>query len=241
MSVKRKDGADFILQCLKAAVLVVLLVLSALLVAVAAGSTACSWLAWFGLLPLFLAIRVLGPAASAIAGAFWGICFYFFSVAFPVYVISPTLQFFALLTIIPALYACFGALLTQWVGFNPLLLGIGWVLVEVAIEPLGLQQGLLAGTQSQSPILCWISRLLGYAFVAFLVAYINASLLVMLSIARLRVPQQRSLEEPINPEACHLFQKVLYFRLITIFRGYPRAPPYLFQLSQRNMSKMELT
>ncbi len=181
MSAKRKDGSGWSWQCLKATVLVISLVASALLMAMAVSSAAYSWLAWFSLLPLFLAIRVLSPVVAGLAGAIWGVCFYLFSVAFAAHAVSPTLQSFALLTIIPAFYACFGALLTRWVGFNPLLLGIGWVLVEVAIKPLGLQQGLLAGTQSQSPILHWISHLLGYAFVAFLVVCVNASLLVMLS------------------------------------------------------------
>jgi len=218
---KLKDRAD----CLKATALVISLVLSALLMAVAVGSTACSWLSWFSLLPLFLSIRVLRPVFATLAGAVWGVCFYFFSVTFAAPAISPTFQSLALLTIVPAFYACFGALLTRWVGFNPLLLGVGWVLVEVAIKPLGLQQGLLAGTQNQSPLLHWISRLLGYAFVAFLVACVNASLLVMLSSARLRVLQQRSLGELTNSEAYHSLQTLLYFRLITIFRGYPRPPP----------------
>jgi len=232
LSLKQKDGADFTWQCLKATALVISLILSALLMAVAVGSTACSWLAWFGLLPLFLAIRVLRPAAATLAGAIWGVCFYFFSVAFAAHAISPTFQSFALLTIVPAFYACFGVLLCRWIGFNPILLALGWVLVEVAIKPLGLQQGLLASTQSQSPILHWISRVLGYAFVAFLVACVNASLLAVLSNARLKIPRQRSLAGLPNSGTIHLSQTLLYLRLITIFRGYPRPPP----LSSRRLS-----
>ncbi len=225
MSAKWKDGAGCRWQCLKAVVLIISLALSALLMAIAVGSTACSWLAWFSLLPLFLSIRVLRPVSATLAGAIWGVCFYFFSVAFAAPAISPTFQSLALLTIVPALYVCFGALLTRWVGFNPLLLGIGWVLVEVAIKPLGLQQGLLAGTQSQSPILHWISRLLGYAFVAFLVACVNASLLSILSSARLRISRLNSLGVSPRSDTYHILQTLLYFQLITIFRGYPRPPP----------------
>lgn len=225
MSAKLKRGVSCVRRCLGATALVISLSLSALLMVVAVGSSAYSWLAWFGLLPLFLCIRLLRPIAAMLAGFVWGICFYFFSVAFSASDISQTLQSFALLTIAPALYACFGALLTRWVGFNPLLLGIGWVLVEVAIKPLGLQQGLLAGAQSQSPILHWVSRMFGYAFVAFLVVCVNASLLAVLSNGRLKVPCWRSLAGLPDSGKIHLSQTLLYPRLITIFPGYPRAPP----------------
>lgn len=225
MSAKQKDGTGCTWQCLKAAGLVISLILSALLMAVAVGSTVCSWLAWFGLLPLFLSIRMLRPVSATLAGAIWGVCFYFFSVTFAAPAISPTFQSLTLLTIVPAFYACSGAFLTRWVGFNPILLSLGWVLVEIAIKPLGLHQGLLAGTQSQSPILHWISRLLGYAFVAFLVACVNASLLAVLSNASLKIPCQRSLAGLPNSGTLHLSQTLLYLRLTTIFQEYPRAPP----------------
>jgi apolipoprotein N-acyltransferase len=227
VSAKLKRGVSCVRRCLGATALVISLSLSALLMVIATGSSAYSWLAWFSLLPLFLCIRLLRPIAAMLAGFVWGICFYFFSVAFAAPAISPTFQSFALLTIAPALYACFGALLTRWVGFNPLLLGIGWVLVEVAIKPLGLQQGLLAGAQSQSPVLHWISRMLGYAFVAFLVVCVNASLLVILSNRRLKIPCQRALSELSDSGKIHLSQTLLYLRLITIFRGHPRAPPLI--------------
>jgi apolipoprotein N-acyltransferase len=196
-----------------------------MLMAIAIGSSAYSWLAWFSLVPLFLCIRLLKPISAMLAGSVWGICFYFFSAAFASSIISPTLQSFALLTIVTASYAYFGALLTRWVGFNPLLLGIGWVLVEVAIKPLGLQQGLLAGAQSQSQTLHWISRLLGYAFVAFLVVCVNASLLAVLSNGCLKIPCWRLLAELPDFGKIHLSQTLLCPQLVTIFRGYPRPPP----------------
>jgi len=231
LSAKRKNGADCARHYFRATVLVISLVLSAMLMVIAVGSAAYSWLAWFSLLPLFLAIRMLRPIVALLAGAVWGICFYFFSAAFAASIISPTLQSFALLTIVPASYACFGALLTRRVGFNPLLLGIGWVLVEVAIKPLGLQQGLLAGAQSQNPILHWISRSLGYAFVAFLVACVNASLFAVLSNSHLKIPCPRLLTELPESGTLHLSQTFLYPSLVTIFRGYPRPPPLSSRVS----------
>jgi len=231
LSAKWNDRTGCRWPYLKAAGLVVSLALSALLMAMAVGSTACSWLAWFSLLPLFLSIRVLRPVSAALAGAIWGFCFYFFSIFGEAPAISPAFQSLALLTIVPALYTCFGALLYRWIGFNPILLALGWVLVEVAVKPLGLQQGLLAGPQSQSPILHWISRVLGYAFVAFLVACVNASLLAVLSNARLKIPCKRSLAGLPNSEIPHLSQTLLCLWLIAIFRGYPRPPPLYSNIS----------
>jgi apolipoprotein N-acyltransferase len=200
--------------------------------AMSVGLPGYSWIAWFGLLPLFLAIRILRPIAAALAGAFWGICFYFFSATGSIGVISPTVQSLALLTIVPALYTFFGALLTRLVGFNPLLLAFGWIVLELALKPLGLQQGLLACTQSQGPFLHWISNLLGYAFVAFLVACVNASVLSILSIARLRFFCWNPAEISPYSEVCHISLTSLYFRLITIFRGYPRPPPLPSKISK---------
>lgn len=192
----------------------------------AVGSAAYSWLAWFGLLPFFLTIRVLRPIAATLAGALWGICFYYFSSLGAAGVISPTIQSLALLMIVPAFYACFGALLTRRLSFNPLLLALGWIAVEFALKPLGLQEGLLAGTQT-NPHLHLVSRLLGYVFVAFLVACVNASLLAVLSITCLRFPCRNLLAVPPLSVGYHISQTLLYFRLITVFRGYPRAPPLL--------------
>ncbi|MBN1392296.1 MAG: hypothetical protein JW947_05775 [Sedimentisphaerales bacterium] len=212
-------------RCIKATTLIVSLVLSALFMAMAVSSNACSWLAWFGLLPLFLAIRVLRPLAAILAGAVWGVCFYFFSGADIAPAISPTLQSLVLLTIVPALYACFGAFVTRRFGFNPLFLAFGWMLVEFALQPVGLQQGLLASTQSASVALHWVSRMLGYVFVAFLVACVNASLLSIFSTARLRIPRGNLSVVPPLSEVYHISQTLLYFRLINIFLGYSRAPP----------------
>lgn len=225
MSAKQKSGTECTWQCVKVTALTVSLVISAMLMAMVVASTACSWLAWFGLLPLFWAIRVLRPLSASLAGALWGICFYLFSASGPTPAISPTFQSLGLLVIVPMLYACCGVLLTRLIGFNPLLLAIGWILVEITLQPLGLHQGLLAGTQSQSPVLHWVSRLLGYAFVAFLVACVNASLVVILSNARLRVSCRKSLAGLPNSEAHHLSQTLFFPQLITIFQEYPRPPP----------------
>jgi apolipoprotein N-acyltransferase len=201
------------------------LVLSALLMSLAIGTPGYAWVAWIILLPLFLAIRVLHPAIAALSGAVWGACLYFFNVAGAAPAIEPTLISLALLTAVPAVYMGLGTLLTRFIGFNPFMLALGWILVEVALRPLGLQQGLLAGTQSEGSHVHWVSRLLGYFVVAFLMACTNASLLIVLSKALFAVHCRKLASGIHGSEACLLIQGSMSLQQLTSHAGYPRAPP----------------
>ncbi|MHC4356170.1 MAG: hypothetical protein ACYTE3_17110 [Planctomycetota bacterium] len=225
MSANCKGRSKAAWRGVKGLALGVLLVPSALLTAAAAGSADYSWFAWFGLLPLFLAIRVLSPAVAALAGAFWGGCFYLFLAAGAVPGLSLTSHSFALLVLVLMLYAYFGGLLTRWVGFSPMLLALGWILVELTLKPLGLRQGLLAGTQGADGFLHWISCLLGYASVASLVVGVNAWLVLLISSARLR-PVLPSLPAGLpNAEPCLLSQTSLRPQFLPLCEIYPRPPP----------------
>jgi apolipoprotein N-acyltransferase len=221
----QKDTFKRAWACLKISGLGALLVLSALLTALAVGSGGYSWFAWFGLLPLFLAIRVLSPAVAALAGALWGGCFYLFSVAGAVPGLSLMPHSFGLLAIVLMLYAYIGVLLTRWVGFSPMLMALGWILVELALTPLGLNQGLLAGTQGANPYLHWISCLLGYVLVAFLVAGANAWLVLLLSSVRLRLPSPTMATGLPNAERCFLSQTFVHLQFLPLHKVYPRPPP----------------
>jgi apolipoprotein N-acyltransferase len=86
----------------------------------------------------------------------------------------------AVLVLAPALYSCWGAWLTRRVGFSPYLMALGWVGVELSLRPVGLEHGLLAGTQGDGMLLRVAGSFAGYFLVAFIVAYINASLLSVL-------------------------------------------------------------
>jgi len=138
------------------------------------------WLGWLTLLPLLLAIRLLSPARAALAGSFWGLCFYVISVGGSGAPLAPSPISALLLAAIPGLYAGIGSRITRRVGFSPLLLGLGWVGVELALQPLALHHGLLAGTQGGSMVFRVVGNVAGYALVAFLVAYVSACLLSVL-------------------------------------------------------------
>ena len=221
-----KDCSKPIWRVVKGLALCVPLVPSALLTAMAVGSANYSWFAWFGLLPLFFAIRVLSPVFAALAGAIWGGCFYLFLVAGVVPGLSLMPHSFVLLTIVLMLYAYFGGLLTRWIGFSPMLLALSWTVVELILKPLGLRQGLLAGTQSTNGFLNWISCLLGYAFVALLVAGANAWLVLLLSSARLSLPPPAIPAGLPNAERCLLSQTFIHPQFLPLCELYPRPPPY---------------
>jgi apolipoprotein N-acyltransferase len=181
------------------------------------------WVGWFTLLPLFHAIRVLAPRAAFGAGALWGCCLvaFTFAIGRPV---ASDVELLLLLGAVPGAYTYFGARLTRHIGFSPYLLALGWIGVEFALEPLGLRYGLLSGTQTQGAI-GFLGSFTGYALVAFVVAYINASLLSVLVdvralivqprlVARSSTAQRRILPYDLPSYLSHLFRP-----------ARPRAPP----------------
>ena len=219
----RRFLAQNLRGCPRLAALAASLVLSACLTAAALRSRDCSWVAWLSLLPLFWAVRSLRPTAAALCGAFWGAWLYLCSTAGPAPPVASTPLALGLLTAVPAIYAGLCSRLTRRIGFNPLMLALGWILVEMALKPLGLDQGLLASTQSDATHVHWIGRLLGYVFVAALVVCANASRLALLGSGRSKSLPQTPLPGLPNSEACHPSSVCL--RFLALRQAYPRAPP----------------
>ena len=207
------------------AALLLSLALSAFLMAAAIGSPQASWLAWISLIPLFWAIRSLAPRNAAMAGGFWGVCLCLISLAFFAPRVSSTPAFAILLTLMPALYAGLASLASRAIGFNPLILAFGWVLVEVAIRPIGLPLGLLAGTQGDDPCFQWIARWLGYGFVALLLTGVNALLLELLNCISLPpLPRPASVQPAVTPVRW-ASRTLVHVRHQETRQAYPRGPP----------------
>lgn len=217
---------------------IVSIAVSACLTAWAGGSPAHAWVAWLSLLPLFFAIRLLRPLWASACGAIWGASLFAFCVACgwptPIEVENPGFALsrgpgfapFVLMTSIPAVYLFLGAWLTRWIGFSPFVLGVGWMGVELALAPLGMHNGLLAGTQNETVLLDFIGRALGYVLVGFVVAYVNATLVVVLGRVYLSVP--RYVPTIASANSCQFLVAQTFGRLsaFAIQPSQPRAPPF---------------
>ena len=204
------------------------LLASAALMSIALESGEGHWLGWFTLIPLFLSIRVLTPLPAFLAGAFWGVGLFLFLMASGRPPFAPSVWPVVLLGAVPGAYAWLGAQLTRRIGFSPLLLALGWIAAELALRPLGLHNGLLAGTQGHGLVVKTLGYLAGYVVVAFIIAYVNASLLAILRDVCVPVGGSRSRPEPAS-SAKRLFPIVLPARLSRLFRpSQARAPPLGF-------------
>ncbi|HNQ24921.1 MAG TPA: hypothetical protein PKK06_17730 [Phycisphaerae bacterium] len=181
------------------------------------------WLAWVSLVPLFAVIRAFRPMRAARCGLFWGACFY--GMAVGAGVVVPTTSSLGLFAAIPGGYALLAALLTRKIGFNPLLLALGWILVEIAFKPLGFDQGLLARTGQELVAIHWIARVLGYVFAAALVVAVNAALLALLSRARLTLARSGVVGAAARCVVRLSSQMMFFEQLFARRRTHPRAPP----------------
>ena len=182
------------------------------------------WLGWVALVPVFLAIRYFRPLGSALVCGFWGGSLCLASYLLDSFGFKQTPWSFALLIGIPALYGYFASALTLRKSYNPFLLGLGWALMELALQPVALHNGLLAGTQGNNVWIGLVGRTGGYVLVAFLVAYANAALLLALASVgratggqRLFVHVSRERIVPIAEEP------LLSWRFLKPVR--PRPPP----------------
>lgn len=183
------------------------------------------WLGWVALLPLFASIRVLSPIHALLAGGLWGLSLFVSAVAATNASIAPSATSLVLLCLVPALYTFLGARLTRQVGFSPYLLALGWVGVELALRPLGLRHGLLAATQGDGWIIRLVGSLAGYALVAFVVAYVNAVLLSVLSRVPVSSAGQRFVRG-LSPSVGRGFVTEGWHGLFHLIRpAQPRAPP----------------
>jgi apolipoprotein N-acyltransferase len=183
------------------------------------------WLGWVTLLPLFYAIRVLRPLRAFIAGAFWGGCLFASAATIGVAEFAPGPLSLALVTLVPGTYAALGAILTRQIGFSPYLLALGWMCVELAVSPVSLHRGLLAGTQGDAAFLRLLGSFTGYALVGFLVAYFNALLFNVLSQVPFGAVSEARLHVPADCGRRLISVDSLDYLSYLIRPSRPRAPP----------------
>ena len=212
-------------RCLTGGAWAIAVSVSAGLMVIALGSSTYWWLGWVTLVPLFLAIRLLRPMGALAAGAVWGSALYFLSSTLGSTAIPQTPVALVLLTVIPALYTCLGCIVTARKGFHPFLLGLGWAGVELALQPLALRNGLLPAAMGNSAWVLTLGKMGGYILVAFLVAFVNAAILSILSGVRLWVRRPRVVVAvPQVRQTLRLLEDlVLSWQCLELI--HPRPPP----------------
>lgn len=226
MSAMKTDGGrEVTRRHAKRAALVLSLVGSAYVMGAVIPSGEYSWLRWLALLPLLASIRLCRPHGAMLCGALWGLTLCMFSAAAGSAAFSPSVCSLALAAAIPAFYTGAGAWLTRRIGFSPLVLGVGWMGVELAFEPLGLRSSLLAGARGDGIVLHWVGSALGYVLAAFVVAYVSAWLLSAVTRVRIVMPQARTAFGAGYLRTLLLPQDVPNTSLLFIEATRPRGPP----------------
>ncbi len=86
-------------------------------------------------------------------------------------------------------------------------------------------EGLCTGSHGDGPQPHWLARLLGFVPLASLLAAANASLLGIVTGARLSFPASRSSAGSPNAGACRPSQLFRAIQSWTLRQAYPRAPP----------------
>lgn len=132
------------------------------------------WLGWVAIVPLFAAIRLLGPLSATGCGVLWGACV---AMLHPVSLAELHSWSPLVMPLVAGAYTGLGSALTRWIGFSPFVLGVGWMGVELAAVPLGFSGGLASGGLHETAWMDLGGRALGFVVLAFVVAYVNAALL----------------------------------------------------------------
>ena len=159
-----------------------------------------------------------------LSGALWGATVYVSLSTHNVLAASGLVPL-GLLTCIPGVYAFLGAYLTRRLGFSPFVLGVGWMGAELALGPLGVHGGLLAAASGHGGLADVVADLFGYVIVGFLVAFLSASLVGIVSkvaggVGSVRFVAGRSpVGDRLRPQTFGCFP------LFTISPSQPRAPP----------------
>ena len=208
------------------AALIFAVVVGARLTALSMSSGTHAWLAWFALVPIFFMIRLWRPTHALIGGAIWGASLFAFSIGSFQEASVPTLTKFLLLTATPALYCGSAAWLSRRIGFSPFVLGVGWLGVEFALGQAGLRTGLLGLAAGEGGALHWLGEVLGWLFVCFLFALLNAWVVVVLNGVRLNGAVQLRPVSSADYIPLLFAQTFMGYPLFSVPASQPRGPPF---------------
>ena len=207
------------------AALILAVIVGAWLTALSMSSEAHAWLGWFALVPIFFMIRLWRPTHALLGGAIWGACLFAFSSgSFQEAPVSALARFLRS-TAAPAIYCGSAAWLSRRIGFSPFVLGVGWMGVEFALVQAGFRTGLLGLAAGGGGVLHWLGEILGWIFVCFLFALLNAWVVVGLGRVRLCAGPRRARTSITDSISYFASQTFAGFPLFSVPASQPRAPP----------------
>jgi len=125
------------------------------------------------------------------------------------------------------MYMFLGALLTRRVGFQPLFLAFGWIVVEYGFLLAGIRHRLLGNVQETGDVVHLVGDSCGYLFVAFLIVFVNAELLRIISGICFRIIAREFVRYLLCDNAPIVTDVPRFNSLITTESHRPRAPPFI--------------
>ena len=158
---------------------------SAFLLAKTSFRPAFAPLGCLALLPLFLVIRSFSSVRVAVLSGFWGATYCWMLLAWGPASLELTWSAALALILLPALFAFATRQVVSRYGCFEIILPFAWVLLNLASHAIGVRAGLLSGSVVADSLFAGIAGFGGWAFLAFLLAAINALLLSVVSELKL--------------------------------------------------------
>jgi len=200
--------------------------LSVLFLAAAPAASLRFWLVWIAFIPLFAVIRSQPLGMAACFGALWGCCFYLFSGYHHPGLAAPCIDV-ALVACAPCLYVVLSKIFVRYHGYTPLAIALTWIVFELTGAQLGAGRIMPPVEKEIDSIVRVIAGFLGYGFIGFLVAYINAAL-VSITI-EVYLTSGRALQSAFGfgSQPLSISSEVPHFLSYRTIRMKPRAPPMI--------------
>jgi hypothetical protein len=185
------------------------------------------YVSFFALTPFLFRIIKAAPAESLRLGFLFGLSFFAVSIIdSPLgYPVPPLLK----LLCGTALFALFGWSVGwarhRW-GFNPAIVALAWVGLEVGLASLGLVRGLLGETGLSHPFFGGLFALFGFLSVSAIIVLLNSLLvLLILKTLSLKIPRGKIVQE--DERRTDLFSAPWFFTERAYLVPEGRAPPYI--------------
>ena len=182
---------------------------------------------FFALTPFLYRIIKACPGESLRLGFLLGISFFGVSIIdSPLgYPVPPLLK----LLCGTGLFALFGWSVGwarhRW-GFNPAIVALAWVGLEVGLASLGLVRGLLGETGLSHPFFGGLFALFGFLTVSAIIVLLNSLLvLLILKTLALKIPRGKIIQE--DERRTDLFSAPWFFTERAYLVPEGRAPPYI--------------